>query len=538
MRHLHWSAVLAALAAQVCAQDVVYVTDLEIYTLLAPCAQYGLSYPIFDLTWSTSSCNGGISNLHACACSNTADRSAVQSSISEQVMLSCSSASQDLSSAEMVFDKYCNPDRVVTFATPAGDPVDIYITDLPETERLAPCARVVLGWAVQDAPSSYCPRDASLFAPCACERTDIVEMVTSSLASLAQSSCSNREDVTSALDFYSAYCNLINGTSSFPPAPRPSGDMTYHITDLPDFKSLRDCAQTGVSSAISIQTYDFCGSDSQAMASCICLKSGMSRRVSTYLTSYVKDACSNTATADLSSAVDVFRYYCSAASGLVEAAVDVPRPTSTSGGGGESAPPPPSRTSTTSIMETGGSDGANGGSANESDQSDGVSRVAAIAGGVVGGVVAIIAVSLVAFFVRRRRQKQEKGEQLAPSDDNHGREAYNGKPELAGPDPVTPPVPPVPELTNSQAPTPELQGATASGYSMPYGQPPQELASSGVQPSQPYLNGQPVAEFPSPVTPATPAQQQTWQQSQVSGMSWQSGPVQSYEMEANPVRRH
>lgn len=342
----------------------------------------------------------------------------------------------------------------------------------------------------------------------------------------------------------------------------------------------------------------------------------MFRQVSSALTEEVKWQCDNTATADVQSAFEVFEYYCSAAEDLVVAEVSESI-SSTINTGSVSA-----RTSagSSSPAETGGSNSASqteggnqqgGGGENNAANGDGdestteASRVAVIAGAVVGSVLFIVGIAVIAFFIRRRRLRSKNGEPL-PAVPPHGGHEYHGKPELAGPDavvsrpgtgyvdpdhlkpelptaasynelptPTTPsqsprPMwpqgatapPPVPELSPAQDPRPELYGAGPTGHSMAYGQPPQELSSPGTsgQP-QPYLNGQPVHEFPSPVTPVNHGQQ-PWQQPPPSPyqqdyqnqyqqyqqpyqhqhqhqvMSWQSGPIQSYEMEANPGRRN
>lgn len=48
----------------------------------------------------------------------------------------------------MVLDKYCNPDRTITFATPTENIVNAYITELSQTDYLAPCAQSALSYGV------------------------------------------------------------------------------------------------------------------------------------------------------------------------------------------------------------------------------------------------------------------------------------------------------------------------------------------------------------------------------------------------------
>ncbi|KFA74331.1 hypothetical protein S40288_03697 [Stachybotrys chartarum IBT 40288] len=536
MRHLHWlpTALVVQLFAIGSAQDIVYVTDVEIYTLLAPCAAYGLTANMDIVAYSTSACDEGESQLHSCVCSHSADFNSFAADVSSSVIYSCgSSASEDLASASMVLDKYCNPDRTITFATPTENIVNAYITELSQTDYLAPCAQSALSYGVMGVPYGRCPEDASLYAPCVCSKSGVADMVSRTLSSLARSSCSNNEDASSAQAFFAEYCAMNQGTTEFAPPNTPPGDMTYYITALPQFSSLRDCAQIGVSSAIQSQTGWLCGSGPQALASCVCIKSGMFRQVSSALTEEVKWQCDNTATADVQSAFEVFEYYCSAAEDLVVAEVSESVSSTINTGSvsartsaGSSSPAETGSSNSPSQTEGGNQQG--GGRENNAANGDGdestteASRVAVIAGAVVGSVLFIVGIAVIAFFIRRRRRRSKNGEPL-PAVPPHGGHEYHGKPELAGsnavisrpgtgyvdpdnlkpelptaasynelPTPTTPsqsprPMwpqgatapPPVPELSPAQAPRPELYGAGLAGHAMAYGQPPQELSSPG-----------------------------------------------------------
>lgn len=98
--------------------------------------------------------------------------------------------------------------------------------------------------------------------------------------------------------------------------------MTYYITDLPQYSSLAPCAASGLSYAVQSvrtplsyrwrlpltlpqQTWYLCPSGPQALASCVCLKDGMTNEVLKVITSSVKYECSSTALEDVSSAVAV-----------------------------------------------------------------------------------------------------------------------------------------------------------------------------------------------------------------------------------------
>ncbi|KAL2176234.1 uncharacterized protein P884DRAFT_300909 [Thermothelomyces heterothallicus CBS 202.75] len=45
-------------------------------------------------------------------------------------------------------------------------------------------------------------------------------------------------DVSSARGMFAAYCAMNDATTKFPVPSTPRGDMSYYITDLPDYSSL------------------------------------------------------------------------------------------------------------------------------------------------------------------------------------------------------------------------------------------------------------------------------------------------------------
>lgn len=280
--------------------------------------------------------------------------------------------------------------------------------------------------------------------------------------------------------------------------------------------------------------------------------------ISSVLTSGVKWYCDNTATADVTSALSVLQYYCSAAENKVVAEVDESisqsYPTASAPvvpGSGSTAPARTSSGQTTDPANSGSpSDG------NDDDEGSGGIGVAPIAGGVVGGLAVLALIGGVFFFMRRRRQQEKNGQQLPSGGDgndfsgNQNPNPFNGKPELMGSSPSTPAV--NNGKTGPYAPPPELDGMKTSFVSelpsnhaisphgqSPYGAPspqggykfpqqmPQELASPGYgYQASPQLHGQPVYEFPAN---SRPQNQQA--------MGWQSGPVESYELDSNIGRR-
>ncbi|KAL2136443.1 hypothetical protein VTI74DRAFT_3676 [Chaetomium olivicolor] len=153
---------------------------------------------------------------------------------------------------------------------------------------------------------SRCPTEAPALASCACAKNQNSLAVSSLINTSAKSSCSGHmQDVSSAQAMFAAYCAMNNGTTSFPVPTNPPGDMTYYITDLPQYSSLAPCAADGLRYAVQSQSYNVCPGGPQALASCVCLKEGMTNEVLKTITSSVKEGCSSTATEDVSSAVAV-----------------------------------------------------------------------------------------------------------------------------------------------------------------------------------------------------------------------------------------
>lgn len=296
----------------------------------------------------------------------------------------------------------------------------------------------------------------------------------------------------------------------------------------------------------------------------MCIKSGMSKVISSSLTSLVKGYCDSTSIGNVTSAVDVFRYYCSAAESLVVATVGESiyqsYPTASSGAGAGAGATGPVRTGSGHATLTGsdglpeetGSSGSNGdgnGAGNDKDKEEsGGTNIVPIAGGIAGVVVFAALGTLLFMLIRRRRQRESRGVEISnPGDGRDGPPEYTGQPELMGnseyikghyaPPTVSelssapPPKPelyggkPVVELPPNHAPTPELQSYPAK---VPYGHPsPQANYVSPVTPQQPGWGAQPVYEFPANPAPTYNPQ---------SNMGYQSGPVESYELDSNVGR--
>ncbi|PTB61855.1 hypothetical protein BBK36DRAFT_1173095 [Trichoderma citrinoviride] len=523
----------AILLAALVEADLNYVTDLDIYSLLAPCVSDAISYNIATLTYGTI-CGDSETELQSCACSNTDRFNSITSSISRDVKVSCgSTATEDQQSASSVLAKYCNQDLPITFSTPTKNVVEAYITDLSQINYLPQCAQSALSEAVMGDNASRCPEAANLFAPCVCGKGGIPSQVSDVISKSVRYSCSNGGDITAAQDFYNEYCAMNNGTTTFTQPPGPPGDI-------------QGVAQTEI----------YCATGPQALASCVCIKSGMSGRILSTLTSNVKWNCDNTATADVTSALDVFAVYCSAAEketvlSVTETATETyphptnrvssfsasPSETGSSGGGGGGG----SSDGGNSGSDNGGKDGGSSSSpdgnsgADSSSKTNSINKTAVIAACVLAGVVLIAAIAAVAFFVRRKRNKN-KGEQLPIAD---GPPHLEGPPELENTSKMGPNVAVVPELHSTERQ--ELQGHTGTPLSeLPpgYASPRPELQGSGEYkppvspvhggggyqqpPHSPYYGHQ--QQGAATVSPATP---------NTYGAGWQSGPVaETYELDS------
>ncbi|KAK7743721.1 hypothetical protein SLS62_010500 [Diatrype stigma] len=396
------------------AQDVVYVTDLSIFTVLAPCAASAVAYNVQSQTYAN--CPEDVDALQSCVCTKDNNFASISKAISQSVSYSCGgTASEDQSSAATVLDAYCKQDEDVSFPEPAT-PVSLFVTDLPAFAELAPCAASGLASMTYD----LCPGDASHLATCVCNKNQNSLLASQGINTSVRYSCaSNTADVSSAQAVFAGYCGLNNGTSSFPKASGPPGD-----------------------------------SGPQALASCVCLKNGMSRRLTNLITSSVKYSCDSTASEDISSAIEVFDYYCSAANALVTPAditesvtqtarsgstvlsgpTQTAEPTSDSGdfgigGSGSGSSEPDNSVSGQSNPEsTSGSPGnGDGVSSGEPNAQPTATNIGVIVGAVVGVVGGLVLIGVMAFFIWHRSRKA-KTQVLAGNAESGAGTA--GKPEL------------------------------------------------------------------------------------------------------------
>jgi hypothetical protein len=301
------------------AADIVYITDLPAFSSLAPCAASAVAYAVQGLT--ESSCPQAVTALESCACTKDQNSAAVAASISSSVVYECGkTASEDITSASKVFNGYCSQgNAAASAAAPSPTMVSVYITDLPAFSNLAGCAASALSYVVLGLTNTDCPPAPSALASCACSKNQNSLAASESINNQVFYSCgsTHTEDLTSAQAVFAGYCGLNAGTTNFPTPSALAGSLTYYVTDLPQYSSLAPCAGTAVSGIILSQTYSYCGTAPDALASCVCVKDQNLLSISSALVSEVSYQCGSTAAADQSSAISVLGYYCSAAKGQV-----------------------------------------------------------------------------------------------------------------------------------------------------------------------------------------------------------------------------
>jgi hypothetical protein len=307
-----------AVAFTASASGIVYITDLPAFSSLAPCAAEGVSYVVQSLT--NADCPAPVTALESCACTKNQNAAAVASRISSMVLQDCgSTASEDVASASAVFNGYCNQGATITTPPPAGASVSQYLTDLTAYSILAPCAAGALSYIIQSLTNQLCPSAAPALASCACTKNQNSLAVSEKINNMVFEDCgtTHTEDVTSAQAVFAGYCGLGAGTTSFPTASALPGDVSYYITDLPSFSALAPCAAEGLSYVVQSQTNHDCPAAPRSLVSCACVKDKNSQALSSGISSMVVQDCGSTASEDVTSALGVFDFYCSAGKGLV-----------------------------------------------------------------------------------------------------------------------------------------------------------------------------------------------------------------------------
>ncbi|KAE8442365.1 hypothetical protein EG329_003436 [Mollisiaceae sp. DMI_Dod_QoI] len=396
----------------VLAIDLVYVTDLPVFSALAPCAQFAVSYEVQQLT--REQCPAAVTALESCACTQDQNSAAISSSISSQVLYTCgNTASDDLTSASIVFSAYCNQGGPVS-TQPPGPTVTQYITDLPAYSELAPCASNALSYLVMGMTRSDCNTlGPSALASCVCTKNQNSLAASESLNTQIKYSCGSTHsaDITSAQAVLAGYCGLANGTSSFPTPSYLPGSVSYYITALPQYNSLASCAQEALSAPVHAQMYSDCPSNPQALVSCLCVKDSNSAMMTSQISGSASFFCGSTASANMASALSVFDFYCSVGKGLATLSEQLPAVVTTpygSGGGGSQATATGKysnggASSTGSVNGNGGNGGSSTSVTNPLGSSSSGVPVAAIAGAIAGAVVFICIMLFVGWRYRRGR---------------------------------------------------------------------------------------------------------------------------------------
>ncbi|KAI0429064.1 hypothetical protein F5Y09DRAFT_311372 [Xylaria sp. FL1042] len=513
------------------ATDVVYVTDLEIFTVLAPCAQAAVS-GVIDFE-TVSHCPSGASALQSCICSKNSggNLASISYAISASIDYTCgSTATDDQASASTVLSGYCDQDFITSFPSPSHTVSD-YIVDLSAYNNLAKCAQTGLEQVVLGMTWDRCPEDASLLATCACEKNQNSQWASEQISDSVKFYCDDHTaDVASAQGVFSGYCGLVDGTTSFPQTSDPPGDVNYYITDLKEYKALAACARTAVSYNVLHQTDTLCPSGPKALASCACLRSEMTGSISSLITSDARYYCDSTAADDISSALDVWDLYCSAAKGLAT-------PLTVTGAATDAASTAQTESRTNGAQKTNTPGSGNGTNA-DSNATSQTANTGVIAGAVVGSVAGTALIALAAFLLYRRSKKAKQAEASATAVPDAGKPELDStsvapaptgspspsivknrmedvSPVSAVSSPYAPP--PMPELHNQPPATPELHGREA-----------QRMAHQAYSQQVYEVSGQ---------TGSTVSEAHGQPMSELQGMGWQSGPVaHAYEMDGGDSR--
>lgn len=145
-------AVAMVLAAAVRVRgDVPFITELDIYSQLAPCVTSAVANAYL---WEqdTTACGSEPTKLQSCVCTNTAELGKMSVSIRSAVSSRCGTdADADQTSAARLLDKYCHPDSTITFATPTTNIIPGVMSDVAAISSLPPCVQSGLSAVVNAA---------------------------------------------------------------------------------------------------------------------------------------------------------------------------------------------------------------------------------------------------------------------------------------------------------------------------------------------------------------------------------------------------
>jgi hypothetical protein len=194
-------------------QQTQYISTLPACTELAPCASSAISSVVQQLT--NGLCLPTPTALASCACTNSMRSASITSVISSNVVLSCGpTATEDVTSALIVFSVYCAGGSQASFPGISVAPVTGYISDLPEVSSISQCASSGLAYIIQGLTMRQCPPAPTALVSCACFKDDNYLSVSSAIQTKVELLCdtSGAAQAATALSVFNVYCSLANST--------------------------------------------------------------------------------------------------------------------------------------------------------------------------------------------------------------------------------------------------------------------------------------------------------------------------------------
>ena len=147
---------------------------------------------------TANDCQSAVTALESCACTKDQNSAAASSSISSLVLEYCANtASDDVTSASVVFSNYCNQGAAVVTQLANSNIVSQYISDLPAFALLGPCAGQALAYVVQGLTANDCPTGQAVLESCACTKNQNSLFVSEGINSAVLEYCgsTHSEDV-------------------------------------------------------------------------------------------------------------------------------------------------------------------------------------------------------------------------------------------------------------------------------------------------------------------------------------------------------
>lgn len=242
----------------------------------------------------------------------------------------------------------------------------------------------------------------------------------------------------------------------------------------------------------------------------------MSNSINRDLTSEVKNLCDNTATDAVSSAEEVWDFFCSAVNNEAVAQVTESIPQTASAGTAEphsgSQDPSPSETGAENADPQSNED-------NNGSGGSGVNRTAVIVGAVLGGLIGVALIVGIVLFIRRKKNAEAQHDSPSTPPDYRGHPELDGSSSEVGPGKTD-----VSEGTAELPPDslrPELQAHSHGDRLIPFHQPHEMdgTAPTGWSAHSPTNN----------VSPLSPEER-------LDGANWQPRATEAYEIDSTPIR--